>query len=777
MGGYFVAPKKTAYKLEEHGVYLPPQKEQLVKSKPLILLSILLSLVAMVHAGNTIRGEVLNSATGDPVPNANVTIKGTEEGTTSNADGIFLMETSISYPVTVIVDHIAYSSTEKTAYDSRILRVDLWPVTLELAPVDVSVVRLPSHYDVSSARESLGASELRTRAIQDFQEVTRSISSVVISSGIDGSQTISVRGSNANETPVYLDGVKINDSFTNIADLSLINMEDIENIEVIKGASTLPYEVGAFGGVVNIYSRTPTSTQLFLSGSQDLNNSQTANSAGQFSYVLGPISMTSQLTRHSRTFQTFFADIETEQNFGSGMINWEMKTGNFRFKGIHQEVQTKQNDISGFETHAKNQFYDLRYTGNLPYLGSDWQMDYGWRYDAIGVSFWSLGTLNPSYEQDPEGNSSSFRLAKLMKLEKFESLIQVTDGRDYYSGPSKTAIEPIFYKETELELSRDNRSLTSISKYFIETGQTSLDLLSLEFGLRYDDVGTAYHYNEERIYYSGDSQPPRIVLEEENVLNNHYLVSKRMGLRMDGSFKRFKYSSYMSLGNNYRLPTLQDEYFRQATTVLIFQDSPLLKESVNTVDLGLDFTYQMRPGMLFTHIEGNVNYFDNGYVNKLSYKSSPGQPPIPYNTLAATISGLEVSGRFFLPSKRGQFEFSSIFLDLSDPVVFIGKPSYRHTAGLTLNRGKFTYSGNFWLNGRTIYLVEDGTYQEPKQNLDLSIATDFDWDHALLTSTLSAKNVFNFSETQESLFVNDQGYLITYFDQFQLVLNLSLTLR
>jgi outer membrane receptor protein involved in Fe transport len=756
----------------------PLTKEMLVHKFFSLFISFSLSLTAYASDLNIIEGKVLDSHSGEPIPNANILIKDSEEGTTTNRRGVFLIETNQDYPITVIVNHIGYSSTEKTAYDSRTLQIDLWPATLELAPVDVSIIRLPSHYDVSSARQSMGSSELRTRAIQDFQEVTRSISSVVISAGMDGSQTISVRGSNANETPVYLDGVKINDSFTNVADLSVINMEDVDNIEVIKGASTLPYEVGAFGGVVNIYSRTPTRSQISLSGSGDLNNSQSGSTAGQVSLVRGPLSLTTQLAQRNRKYQTFFNEFKTERTFGSGMINWEIGSGNLRFKGIRQEAQIRQAEGDGFDTHSKNTFFDMRYTGGLPWLGSDWQMDYGRRYDALGVSFWSLGTSNSNYQQSPEGNSSSMRLAKLMKLENFETLVQLSGGRDYYTGPSSTAIEPIYYKEMNLELSQDTRSITSISKFNIETVVPSIDLLGFELGLRYDDVNTAYHYDDERKYYhAGETVPYRVDTNIEDVFDDHYMVSKRMGLRLDGRIKKLAYSSYMSLGNNFRLPTLQDQYFRQATTVLIYEDLPLLRESVNTVDLGIDFNFQMRPGMPFTHIEGSLSYFDNGYVNKLSYKSSPGQPPIPYNTLAATITGLEVSGKFFLLSKRGHLSFGSIFLDLSDPVVFFGKPSYRHTAGVTLTRGKLTYSGSYWLDGPTVYLSDDGLYEEPKSNLDLSVASSFDWDHALLTTTMSAKNIFNFTETQESLLVNDRGYIITYFDQFQLVLNVSVTLR
>ncbi|MCF6238211.1 MAG: TonB-dependent receptor plug domain-containing protein, partial [Candidatus Marinimicrobia bacterium] len=315
----------------------------------LLFLSVLLSLVFVVQADTTIRGRVQNSQTGEPVPNVNVFVKDSEEGTMTNADGEFILETSAFFPITIIVDHIGYSSLEKTVHDSRVLQVDLWPEILKLAPVDVSVVRLPSHYDVSSPKESLNGAELRTRGIQDFQELTRSMSSVVVSSGIDGSQTISIRGSNANETTIYLDGVKINDSFTNIADLAQINMQDIVSIEVIKGASTLPYEVGAFGGVVNIYSHIPDQNKLFFSSSLDLNNGQNTTHTGQLSYVNDSITLNSQLTKRTRNIRSFLDESISEYLFGSSMANWKLALGNFNLKWSAQEAQTQQTESGNFE--------------------------------------------------------------------------------------------------------------------------------------------------------------------------------------------------------------------------------------------------------------------------------------------------------------------------------------------------------------------------------------------------------------------------------------------
>ena len=729
-------------------------------------------------AQQTLRGEVLNAHTGEAVSNANILVKDTEVGTITDSDGVFKLETSLDLPLTLIINHIGYTSAEKTVDVNRFIRVDLWPEAVQLAPVDVSVVRLPAHYDVSSSRQSVSSAELRTRGIQDFQEITRSISSVVISTGMEGSQTISIRGSNANETPVYLDGIKINDSFTNIADLSVINLEDVDNIEVIKGASTLPYEVGAFGGVVNIYSQVPKNTEVLVSNSLDMNNGGNGTMTGRASYVSENFTASSQLVKRARLYRTIFEDIESENLFGSAMLNWNLPSGNFRLKAISQEAMTLRGGDESFNTSSKNQLYNARYTGSLPYLGSDWQLEYAYRNDDFGVSFWDFSSRSPTYNQEPSGNNASYRIAKFIRQGPFETLIQLAGITEYYRGPSSSSIPPIFEKELDMSLDRRDQSATLVSKYVVDSDNPAMKQLVFEFGLRYDDVNTLYNWDETRWYYrSGVDTLYRVDEITDQASIDHYILAKRLGFRLAGNIKRFNYTTYASLGNNSRLPTLQDEFLRKITTTPMYRETGLEREDVTTMDLGLEFSYQARPGSPVTHIDGHINIFDNAYFNKLITRYIVGQPPVPVNTYEASISGVEISGKFHLPSKRGIVDFSSMFLDLSEPAVFVGKPSYRHTSGFTLKRGKLTYNANMWWDGRKIYSEDDGLYVEPKHNLDLSVGLQHEWEHIALNSTLSAKNVLTYSETKDELFVSDQGYLITYYDTFQLVLNVGLSLK
>jgi outer membrane receptor protein involved in Fe transport len=70
---------------------------------------------------------------------------------------------------------------------------------------------------------------------------------------------LEIRGSNANEVNVYIDGISINGvDFNNQADVNLISPESIENIKIQKGGNFLLRGQGASGGVVHIDTKIPT---------------------------------------------------------------------------------------------------------------------------------------------------------------------------------------------------------------------------------------------------------------------------------------------------------------------------------------------------------------------------------------------------------------------------------------------------------------------------------------------------------------------------------------
>jgi len=82
------------------------------------------------------------------------------------------------------------------------------------------------------------------------------VSTVVRDYGTTGSlKNVSIRGSSSGGVLVLLDGVRLNDSRQGSIDLSLIPIENVERIEIVRGGTSAIYGSDAVGGVINIITK------------------------------------------------------------------------------------------------------------------------------------------------------------------------------------------------------------------------------------------------------------------------------------------------------------------------------------------------------------------------------------------------------------------------------------------------------------------------------------------------------------------------------------------
>ena len=107
-------------------------------------------------------------------------------------------------------------------------------------------------------------------------------------------EQVRIRGMAGNATQVLVNGVSINSPSLGTADVSKTSLNNIERIEVVKGAGSLLYGSGAMGGTVNIMTKRPEREQMTARvragyGSQDsyrISVEQGMFALGDFGYYL-----------------------------------------------------------------------------------------------------------------------------------------------------------------------------------------------------------------------------------------------------------------------------------------------------------------------------------------------------------------------------------------------------------------------------------------------------------------------------------------------------------
>lgn len=212
---------------------------------------------------------------GEPLPFANVIIKGTSKGTTSDYDGMYILEDMAPGTYTVVFSFVGYETLEvpnvvveagkvtevNTDLGSSAASLDEVVITT-VARRDSEVALLMDQKNSVDIKESIGSQELAKLGVSDAATATIKISGVTSS---EASGDIFVRGLGDRYLYTTLNGLPIpsDDVERKNIDLGLFPTRVIENISISKAYSA-DNSADQASGTVNIDSRE-------LRGNEELN--------------------------------------------------------------------------------------------------------------------------------------------------------------------------------------------------------------------------------------------------------------------------------------------------------------------------------------------------------------------------------------------------------------------------------------------------------------------------------------------------------------------------
>ncbi|WP_094603238.1 Vitamin B12 transporter BtuB [Sporomusa silvacetica DSM 10669] len=107
----------------------------------------------------------------------------------------------------------------------------------------------------------INAEQIKAQGARNAAEALKDVPGVTVSSNsAQGKALAMFRGSDAENTRVFVDGVPLSSVVDGKVDLSAITAENIEKIEVIKGTAPVMYGINAPGGVILITTKKGSST-------------------------------------------------------------------------------------------------------------------------------------------------------------------------------------------------------------------------------------------------------------------------------------------------------------------------------------------------------------------------------------------------------------------------------------------------------------------------------------------------------------------------------------
>ncbi len=231
----------------------------------LILLAIAAIIPALVFCqSSTISGNVKNNTGNDAVPAVSVIVKGTKEGTFTDDKGNFRLSTTKQFPLTLIITSIGFEPQEvKVAGASDFIQINFKPASSLGAEVVVAASRVPERILESPVTvQRVGASNIRNLSVPQYYDAAKSLTGVdVTSSGLIFT-SITTRGFNGSGNPrfnQFVDGMDNQAPGLNFSVASIVGLTelDVDNMELLSGASSALYGSGGMNGTLLVSGKDP----------------------------------------------------------------------------------------------------------------------------------------------------------------------------------------------------------------------------------------------------------------------------------------------------------------------------------------------------------------------------------------------------------------------------------------------------------------------------------------------------------------------------------------
>ena len=532
-------------------------------------------------------------------------------------------------------------------------------------------------------RESPSSVEVITREDIDKMGAENLAQALQLALGIDTQENAmvgnrsSIRGMNTNQTLILIDGRRVRTENTsetmNFYELKRINMDDVERIEIVRGAASSLYGSEALGGVINVIKKHPGKMQTAVT-----------------------LDWTSRQS-------------DEGIRFDSGKLGKWALSGSFKHMGVRE-----QGTDAGSNMYGKKNFFNL--DGRMEMTKDKWLDVF---FDYLTEDLYMKDSLTQGTDYDHKRFSTGIKYSGRDKRGDYEMQV-------YYT----------YFDKHQRTRERANHSLNSFDDLkfnsLIFDGRRSIQVAKdhlLTFGGEYrkEDYestrikGTNTRTLEGVTNQLGNSSMDytAFYLQDEWLASPRWLIipslrwdyNSEFGNELTGklgtTYKitkdvRFK----ANIGTAYRAPTASELYFSWHHTPNARMDvqingNPNLKpEKALNFDLG----FEMEKDKTF----GKITYFHNKVDDLINIDTVmsrlPGFPPRVLatgtyrNIDSATMQGVELEARQALGggfSVRGLYTY----LDARDDKTgerLAGRPYHKASLQLSYDDAKHGWNATLW---------------------------------------------------------------------------------
>ena len=714
----------------------------------------------------TIRGTVKDFVTHEGISNVQVFIRKSKIGTTTDVTGSFVLIIKSYNPNwTIVFRHIAYDTVEY-AIDKLNSPADIFLNTrvIPLGEFEVSDKRVYSEIgkDLPQSISVIGSEIFERLSFDDAGELLRNEQSIQVKEELNGQKTIAIRGGNSDETIVLYNGIKLNSIYNNIADVSLIDLQDIEKVEVIRGSNTVIYGSEAFSGVINIVPKFNEDYHVRFRqkiGSYD-SGRWTLNLNGSIGNLSGFIS-----TRQGASVRLFSTQDESNFQIRNSVEHF---TGNY----VYRMNDNNDNSLYGTMLSTTKDYENERDKEIL----SNEEKIYSSRFDAYlpAIQEIEFKVSKRIFEQSHSVNSDFGSLTRnisenSLNISIDKPIVIASVEQRFVYQVERTKLDFSDIRENDIIVStgisrkiinRTRHGIVSITKFHQKSRSDKVRVTDFAISFRHeflkdvqDETIPGNEFSKGNDEYNGD------YMQE---------TSYKFSYNIAGSTDNTNYNSYLNYGTNFKFPSLSQRISSIYLKTSADETVNFNTEKISSKEIGFEIFGSMPNIEIIDDWEFKSNIFNNIYDNKIRVTFPVGVPvPIYDNVGRVKISGLETNLGATLYQKKLKLNagFSKYFI--SEKSAFPFKYDLKQSVGITFNQSGYSSYITLFKEGEQVGWIKNSDEQLVEVNLpsfsniDIHLSKTVIWNKYSMNINLSALNLISDDLIIQGLALRDRRYYLS----------------
>ena len=237
--------------------------KKFLRNFAVLCLSTLSVMSAKAQNASTVTGTVKNSNTSESVAAVSVTLKGSNQGTYTDDKGNFKITITQKAPYILVFSSVGFESKEVTVDASNKVNVTLKPSFVLGSEVVVAASRVAERILESPVTiERISNSTIKNAPASNYYDILGNLKGVDVVAASLTFKSISTRGFNGSGNTrmnQLIDGMDNQAPGLNFSVGSIVGLTelDVDNIELLPGASSALYGAGGMNGTVLINSKSP----------------------------------------------------------------------------------------------------------------------------------------------------------------------------------------------------------------------------------------------------------------------------------------------------------------------------------------------------------------------------------------------------------------------------------------------------------------------------------------------------------------------------------------